>query len=49
MADDPEPTQKTPKGHEIPIPERDAVLRDLMKVAPPVRQEDDDDDRKKTS
>ncbi len=33
-----EPKQKTPKGAEIPIPTRDAVLRDLMKAAPkPVR------------
>lgn len=32
---DPKPaTQRTPKGHEIPVPERDAVIRDLMKVAP---------------
>jgi hypothetical protein len=30
----PEPKQKTPKGAEIPIPTRDAVLRDLMKAAP---------------
>jgi hypothetical protein len=25
--------QKTPKGHEIPIPKRSDVLRDLKKVA----------------
>jgi hypothetical protein len=25
--------QKTPKGHEIPIPKREDVLRDLKKVA----------------
>lgn len=31
-----EPTQKTPKGVEIPIPTRDAVIRDLKKVAPGV-------------
>lgn len=30
-----EPTQKTPKGVEIPVPTRDAFLRDLQKVAPP--------------
>ena len=30
-----EPKQTTPKGAEIPVPTRDAVLRDLMKVAPP--------------
>ena len=27
------PKQKTPKGHEIPVPEREDVLRDLKKVA----------------
>lgn len=26
-------TQKTPKGHEIPVPKRTDVLRDLKKVA----------------
>jgi len=42
VSDDPKPTQKTqPKGKggepvEIPIPTREAVIRDLMKVAPPV-------------
>jgi hypothetical protein len=40
MSDDPQPTQKTqPKGKgkpvEIPVPTREAVIRDLMKVAPP--------------
>jgi len=25
--------QRTPKGHEIPVPEREDVLRDLKKVA----------------
>ena len=35
MADKPpEPKQTTPKGVGIPIPARDAVLRDLMKAAP---------------
>jgi hypothetical protein len=42
MSDDAKPTQKTQpkKGEpvEIPIPSREAVLRDLMKVAPPVKQ-----------
>ena len=28
-------TQKTPKGHEIPVPTREDVLRDLKKVAKP--------------
>jgi hypothetical protein len=31
------PTQKTPKGHEIPVPSREEVLRDLEKVAKPKR------------
>ena len=31
MAD--EPTQETPQGHEIPVPSRADVLRDLRKVA----------------
>ncbi len=35
---DQEPKQTTPKGTEIPIPTRDAFLRDLAKVAPPVEQ-----------
>lgn len=34
--DSPQPTQTTRKGAEIPVPKRDAVLRDLMKAAPPV-------------
>jgi len=39
MPDKPDlPKQKTPKGHEIPIPTREAVIRDLMKVAPPVER-----------
>jgi hypothetical protein len=29
-----EPKQSTPKGAEIPIPTRDAFLRDLAKAAP---------------
>ncbi len=33
MSDEKEPTQKTPKGHEIPVPKRGDVLRDLKKVA----------------
>ena len=28
-----EPTQKTPKGHKIPLPTREPVFRDLRKVA----------------
>jgi hypothetical protein len=46
MAEDhkPQPTQTTPTGAKIPIPTRDAFLRDLAKVAPPVepqRQQDE--------
>jgi hypothetical protein len=32
---EPEPTQYTPKGHEIPIPTKEQVFRDLEKVAKP--------------
>jgi hypothetical protein len=27
------PTQKTPRGHEIPVPTREQVFRDLEKAA----------------
>jgi hypothetical protein len=39
MDDDPnqEQTQYTPKGHEIPIPTKEQVFRDLEKVAQPRR------------
>jgi len=37
MTEKREPTQQTPKGHEIPIPKREEVIRDLMKVAPPAK------------
>jgi len=30
-----ESTQKTPEGYEIPVPNKDDVLRDLTKVAKP--------------
>jgi hypothetical protein len=30
-----QPTQETPKGHKIPVPTREQVLRDLKKVAKP--------------
>jgi len=30
--------QKTPKGHEIPIPKRGDFLRDLKKAAAPERK-----------
>jgi len=35
MSDDKgkKPKQRTPKGHEIPVPEREDFLRDLKKVA----------------
>ena len=33
-------TQKTPKGHEIPIPKRGDFLKDLKKVATPKKSED---------
>lgn len=37
MADEKEPKQTTPKGLEIPVPTREAFLRDLAKVAPPAK------------
>ena len=38
MTDEPdEPTQETPQGHEIPVPSRQDVFRDLGKVARPLR------------
>lgn len=39
MAD--EPTQETPKGHEVPVPKRADVFSDLRKVAKPVEQPSD--------
>jgi hypothetical protein len=30
-----EPAQETPRGHKIPVPTREQVLRDLRKVAKP--------------
>ena len=37
---DERPTQRTPKGAEIPVPTREAFLRDLRKVAPPAKSDD---------
>jgi hypothetical protein len=48
MADDdrpPEPTQKTPKGLEIPVPTREEFFRNLEKVAPPVKPQPGQDER----
>lgn len=36
--DEEEPTQHTPEGHEIPIPKREDVFRDLAKVAKSLRR-----------
>ncbi len=44
MPEDKPPTQKTPKGKEIPIPTREEFVRNLDKVAPPVRKSPSDDD-----
>jgi hypothetical protein len=35
-----QPTQKTPKGYEIPVPKRRAVLRDFGKIVAPLRSQD---------
>ena len=34
----PQPTQKTPKGHEIPIPTKEDFEASLDKVAKPVKK-----------
>lgn len=41
--------QQTPEGHEIPVPSRESVFRDLAKVAKsdkpaPVEPDEDEDD-----
>jgi len=33
MTEKRQPKQKTPKGHEIPVPKREEFLRDLKKMA----------------
>lgn len=35
-------TQETPQGHEIPVPTREEVLRDLRKIARPDKPDDDE-------
>jgi hypothetical protein len=34
----PEPTQKTPKGFEIPLPKRGSIFEALRKVIKPVKK-----------
>jgi len=34
-----EPTQKTPKGLEIPVPSRESIFAALRKVAKPVKKQ----------
>lgn len=51
MADEkqePEPTQKTPKGLTILVPTREEFLRNLEKVAPPLKPEGDNAQRDKS-
>jgi hypothetical protein len=38
MAEKKQPTQRTPKGYEIPVPKKADVLRDLKKVAKPSKK-----------
>jgi hypothetical protein len=38
-AQDDEPTQRTPKGYEIPVPKREAVMKAFKKVMAPVNPE----------
>jgi hypothetical protein len=40
--DDDRPKQRTPAGHEIPVPKREEVMRDLRKVANPPKPAPDD-------
>lgn len=47
MPDD-EPTQYTPKGHEIPVPKRDEILRIFDKSAQPVDEKPKRKRRKKS-
>lgn len=35
-----QPTQRTPKGYEIPVPKRREVLRDFGKIVGPPRSQD---------
>jgi len=47
MPDDPdEPTQRTEKGAEIPVPKRGDVFRDLEKVARPKPENSPDSPQK---
>jgi hypothetical protein len=36
-----QPTQRTPEGAEIPVPKRNDFMRNMDKVAPPVRPADE--------
>ncbi len=40
--DEKEPTQRTEKGLEIPIPTREDFMKNLRKVAKPRRAQEDD-------
>jgi hypothetical protein len=35
MAKDQQPTEKTPKGYEVPVPKRSEFFRNLKKIARP--------------
>ncbi|CAN5882570.1 hypothetical protein BH24ACT15_BH24ACT15_05530 [soil metagenome] len=37
------PSQRTPKGHEIPVPKRGDFMRDLRKAAKTKGESDSDD------
>jgi hypothetical protein len=43
---DDEPKQTTPKGAEIPVPQREDFLRNLEKIAPRPQRSVDGDDRR---
>jgi len=44
---EPQETHTTDKGLQIPVPSREDFLRDLGKVAPPVKPEPGQDERDK--
>jgi len=40
MADEKRPTEKTPKGYEVPVPERREFFANLKKVSKPEKGKD---------
>jgi len=48
MSEDKEPTQKTPKGKEIPVPKRDEFIENLRRVSKPADDESKDSESSDT-